>query len=152
MHSAQRKQITVDGTWLVDAMENHDSIAESSYYLDLETGETELIDHEILTIVESGDTTSLDRLPEWQKEQAFVAKAILVDDQNRYVPIPQLESRESFLFMKEFAEQLIPNQSKIADQLFNALNSNKPFRHFKDALENYPDVRDQWFAFKDQKL
>jgi len=33
-----------------------------------------------------------------------------------------------------------------------ALNGRKPFRHFKDALLDYPELRDRWFAFEDTRL
>ncbi len=36
--------------------------------------------------------------------------------------------------------------------LRNALRQKKPFRHFKDALMEYPAVRQQWFQFQAERV
>lgn len=47
--------------------------------------------------------------------------------------------------MVDFVEQMPPSETR--DRLARALRHGKPFRRFKDELLNYPDVRENWFAF-----
>jgi len=62
-------------------------------------------------------------------------------------PIP---SHERFRWMEDF----IRSVHSIAAQsvLRNALRQKKPFRHFKDALLQYPAVRQQWFQFEADRM
>ena len=53
--------------------------------------------------------------------------------------------------MVEFAEQLSDND-KLKNQLINALNRKKPFREFKDIIDNAGKYRQQWFDFKQAQL
>ena len=64
-----------------------------------------------------------------------------------YVEMRPMESRKSFLIMVDFAEQEVSNrfwQSKLID----ALERSKPFRRFKDIVDTYDALREQWFAYK----
>ena len=58
--------------------------------------------------------------------------------------IEALPSHESFQSLVEFAEE---QPEKIAEKLFRALNGNRPFAHFKIAVETL-DLLDKWYAFK----
>jgi Uncharacterised protein family (UPF0158) len=58
-----------------------------------------------------------------------------------------MESRESFQIMADFAENEVSNrfwQSKLID----ALERSKPFRRFKDVVDTYNPLREQWFTYK----
>jgi len=62
-------------------------------------------------------------------------------------PIP---SHDRFRWMQDFIETVYSVTAKSA--LRNALNQKKPFRHFKDALLEFPAVRQRWFQFEAAKL
>jgi len=68
-----------------------------------------------------------------------------------FVEIPRMESNDSFRVMEEFAEELTDNP-KLQTRLLDALRQRKPFRGFKDIIDDSGDYREIWFAFKNQKL
>ena len=66
------------------------------------------------------------------------------------VPLDPISSHERFRWMEDFIETV---HSVTARGTFaNALRQRKPFRHFKDALLQYPAVREQWFQFKEARV
>ena len=64
-----------------------------------------------------------------------------------YYEIKRWRSNEAFEMMAEFAEQLTDN-TLLQSQLFSALNRRKPFREFKEVIDNSGDYREKWFTFK----
>jgi hypothetical protein len=40
----------------------------------------------------------------------------------------------------------------LAELLYLAINGRCAFRRFKDVLESYPDERERWFRFRDDRL
>ncbi len=141
-------KIAVDVLDIADSMENQSNETESQSYLDIETGEVEFVSHEVSNLIESG-CTDFSSLTEWQIEEVEVGKKILADDV-RFIPIPKLESHESFKFMEEFVDEVKNN--KIAEELISSLRGSRPFRRFKDCLSQHSDVEQQWYLFKNQKL
>lgn len=61
----------------------------------------------------------------------------------RVDPVP---SKASFRIMEDFIDDI--DNRVLSDQLANAINGRKPFRKFKDVLNNYPQDRKAWFAFQ----
>lgn len=75
------------------------------------------------------------------------------DDQNEiddnfddYIEIESWSSNEMYEVMLRFAEML--SNKGIRAKLIDCLESKKPFRNFKNTIDNYGDVRDHWFAYK----
>ena len=68
-----------------------------------------------------------------------------------YYEFEQLESRDSFLIMGQFAEML-EDSNHLKQRLFDALNKSKPFRQFKFIIDNSGEYRQKWFDFKSKKL
>ena len=64
--------------------------------------------------------------------------------------LDRIPSHERFRWMEDFIETVYSVSARSA--LRNALNQKKPFRHFKDALLEFPAVRQQWFQFEARKL
>jgi hypothetical protein len=86
-------------------------------------------------------------LEEWAAQDVELAGRILEDTERRYVLIERWHSSEAFELMEEFAEGA--GNPRVRERLLFALRGRKPFRSFKDALCEWPDVRDAWFLFKD---
>lgn len=80
-----------------------------------------------------------------EEDQAF-----LEEEPERYRFIEPLPSHEGFRWMENFALQ-VENQRARGD-LLQALDRKRPFRSFKDALLSYPELREQWFAFEEERL
>ena len=63
-----------------------------------------------------------------------------------YFEFEGFKSHDSFQLMTDFAERV--DDSKLQDKLRNALNRPKPFRNFKQQIDNSGVFRQQWFDFK----
>ena len=115
---------------LCEAMEN--SSYENEYYLDLETGE-------ILFLSEYMDDEETEKLRER-----------LDDDPDRYEPIPKAESHVGYEDMRDFIATV--ENEHLAELLEVAINGKGAFRRFKDVLLSYPEERERWFQFKDDRI
>ena len=91
-----------------------------------------------------------DKYPEVEDEEFAEELEKLDTNFEDYVEIESMPSRESYDIMVEFMEQVI--DAKLKNQLANALNRNKPFREFKDVLDESGEQRTEWFSFKNEKL
>jgi hypothetical protein len=107
----------------VMALTFHFELSDSNSYLDTETGE----------ILLTGDGVD----EETPKE---------IDDNPRYLWIDPIEAHESFRIMEDFVASV--SDANAAARLVDALDRPKPFRRFKDALQDYPALRQAWFAFE----
>ena len=117
----------IDKDQLIWALSDTSGMAE--YYLDLETGD----------IVDTF-TDALDVLD--------ICKEDLESD--RFWYINPMTSDEAYNFMVEFIETVTDDDLK--RQLSIAVNGRGAFRMFKDTLLEYPEERERWFAFRDEKM
>ena len=126
-------KIVVDAEMLIMALEDQDGgLASPRHFLDLETGEVEYC--------------PMDEENHWLDE----IRAKIEEHPERYRNIEPCYSSEGYADMQEFIEQL--SNDRIANQLARAIASKSPFRRFKDALTEYPKVREAWFKFHDLKM
>jgi len=125
-----KKSLKINLDELCSAMD--DSSYEHEHYLDLKTGE-------ILLVSEYADDEDTEKL----------RRAI---DRNpaRYEPVPRAESHESYGYMVEFIATV--KDEHLAELLEVAINGQGAFRRFKDVLLRYPEERERWFQFKDERL
>lgn len=68
----------------------------------------------------------------------------------KYVAIRPMESFESFGIMEDFVNEL--PDGKPSRALANALRKRKPFRSFKDALLDFPQIRESWFKYHNDRM
>jgi hypothetical protein len=71
-------------------------------------------------------------------------------DDERFVGIDPIESHEGFGWMEDFA--MSQEDPRVREHLLDSLDRPKPFRRFKDALTAFPQVREAWFRYEDEKL
>ncbi len=64
-----------------------------------------------------------------------------------WVEIRPTESRESYRDMAKFVAAV--QHRRAADLLDRAITGRGAFRRFKDTLFEFPELRDQWFRFRD---
>ena len=126
----KKKTLKIDLDELYDAMEN--SSYEVEYYLDLETGE-------ILFVSEGMDDEETGKL-----------KIQIGEELDRYEPIPKAESYEGYRDMQAFITTV--EDDHLSELLEVAINGKGAFRRFKDVLLNYPEERERWFQFKDDRM
>lgn len=107
------------------AMQDDGSMG-TEYLLDTETGEV------IMYGFDSGPDDEIDT------------------EDEKYVGIDRIESYESYQHMEDFTVELPEGEAR--KHLEQALIRSKPFRHFKDALYDFPEVQKDWYKFKDDAM
>ena len=86
----------------------------------------------------------------WQDQERALRRAINRDEEGRrYLPAPSLGSHEGFRIMERFAAS---QDDRVREALFDALDRRRPFRSFKDALAGFPEVRERWYAYHEERL
>ncbi len=113
-----------------------DAFAESDlnhiFYLDTETGE--LIYYNDLVV------EPIDFKEKWDG----------YEENPRYIGFPTRDSRDDFFIMESFVYTLPTLQ--LAEQFHDALEQEKPFRHFRKLLHDYPDLQKKWDEYHHNSL
>lgn len=118
--------LPVDMMLLQAALEDHGG---TSYYLDRQTGDVHL--H-----FEDNDVDDFN-----EKLEA---------EPDRYLSIEPLESFDEFRTMETFVASLPDSEAR--RDLPRVLRRVKPFHNFREALRDWPEVRQQWFDAHDRRL
>ena len=126
----KKRTLKIELDELCSAME--DSSYEHEYYLDLETGE-------ILFLSEYMDDEEAEKIGER-----------IEDGPDSYEKIPRVESHEGYDDMVDFIATV--DDEYVTELLEVAINGKGAFRRFKDVLLNYPEERERWFQFKDDRV
>jgi hypothetical protein len=116
-------------------------------YVDTQTGAVHIVYRQTFRCLE--EETDPEELDEWAQTDLDVAEAILSDTEGRFEEIERWDSSEEYELMEEFAEA--SRNPRLREQLFQALNQRKPFRHFGDVLIGWPEAREAWFSYRDHR-
>ena len=89
--------------------------------------------------------------PDWQTEMRKGAKAQMdrVCSWRHCVTVKKLEVQESFRFMEDFVEDIIPEDKQ--GIWWKALSRKSPFANFNDLAHN-SEYRERWFEFREQGM
>lgn len=120
----------------------------SEYFLDMETGDVVIIPEELSWAV-SEDDVDPDEIPEWGQELLTIARAV-ESGSSRYVYIPDVESREIYELMQQFASDR--EDEELQRLLWVALDGKGAFGRFRRVLGEYPEERDEWYRMKDETM
>ena len=123
-------RISIDAEELIMALEHHGD--ESEWLLDLQTGELLFVADEGLVGPDEDLAEQIEREPD------------------RYRVIDPIPSSDGWRIMAEFIERLPAGEARA--HLTRALQHNHPFRSFKNALLDYPKLREEWFAFHEKSF
>jgi hypothetical protein len=100
-------------------------------------------------------TGELEYFPDELKGHAGYDEELWEDSINKveenfheYIPFEGMESDESFRIIEEFVEMIVDEKAR--QRFEDAIGYRKPFQNFKQLLLDYPELREQWFAYKDQ--
>jgi predicted nucleotidyltransferase len=140
-----RNRLKVDLPGLMAAFE--DASWETSYYLDLKTGEVIMLTDEELGYVDEPPDWPL---PEWQEEAVKRAEEIWLDGGKRYLRVPDADSREGYSDMDDFIATV--EDEHLRELLWVSIRGRSAFRRFKDVLYDYPRERKRWFDFGDTQV
>jgi hypothetical protein len=116
--------IKVDIEELIMALESQAEFGE--FFLDKESGEIILISN-------------------YTDDNADVQRERLENEPDRFLYIQPIASRIGWDIMNDFMHTVSTVQ--VQEALARALNGRKPFRSFKEELLQFPDIREQWFAY-----
>jgi hypothetical protein len=159
-------KLKVDLTELAGAFEFNSEFGEMYHCLDLETGKVVLITGDVSFTLRqvyeergADSTTPLDAflalLMEYEElrlERGALLAAHEIEGgfSDRFIVIPQLETREAYQDMADFVDTV---QDQVLRRLLEvAIDGRGAFRRFKTVLYDYPGERERWFAFKDARM
>jgi len=116
-------------------------------YLDSTTGE--IVQYSNDTHVPLGFAADLSdsKMQEFEEEKTLEEQ--IRASPNRYLKLGPIDSVQSFHFMEQFIETL--GDKNIKGILARAIKQKGPFRRFKDALLEFPIIREHWFCFEEKK-
>ena len=144
------KKLKVDIDDVALAMELSNELEESISCLDKETGKVINISRSVMNDVEEGNEEAINDYPEWMKEEAKNAEAILNDDKERFVEIPKITSYEQYGYMERYI--LTIKDEKIRNYLIWAIKGKGAFRRFKDTIAEWPEIEKRWYAYRDETI
>jgi len=73
------------------------------------------------------------------------------NDEQRFFPLPDWNPGDGYRLMEKFTASI--KNPLVRHELSLALNSKKSvFRHFKNAIEQYPEIEKMWFAYKEREM
>lgn len=101
--------------------------------------------HEVLSHPDPGHhsfSSEWDYLVEDVMDQVFL-------DYDNYIEIPPPDPSTSYRIMAEFADTV--SDVRFRARLLDALGGKKPFRFFRNAVEESP-FREEWFDFLDARM
>jgi hypothetical protein len=71
------------------------------------------------------------------------------ENYDKYIEFEKMDSREAFQVMEDFVETV--KDEELRKKLELSLSLSKPFRNFKDIIDDENENRKNWFTFKSAK-
>jgi len=157
------KRVPVDLAMVADALTH--SSPDYSNFLDIETGEVILVEHNILHLIEElfghdrlpeqdeppdmGFVIEEKQLPQWQEKSLQDAYRIEMHIGGRIIRIPAGEPGHSWDDMAEFIETV--QNSHLADRLRDAIDGRGAFSRFRRVVYDHPETAKEWNAFRETR-
>lgn len=116
-------------------------------YFDRQTGRVVSVDRDVMNGVEEGDEEKLRGLPDWQKDEVEIARAVCDDNGERFIDAPDKFDFHEYHHMECFIETL--EDKEAADGLWRAIKGKGAFRRFKDTADGL-GLLDRWFRYRDE--
>jgi hypothetical protein len=168
MEDPHLRRLKIDLSELELAFEN--SSWEVAYFLDLETGKVLFVQENTFRDIENiyenypddeedeedaepivlKDVLDEMDLHDWERELLLEADLVREGMPERFLRVPVADSHEGYRDMEEFVETV--QKSSVQMRLAQALHGKGAFRRFKDALLSYPQERERWFAFQNERI
>ena len=132
---------------LIEALEF--DFEEISAFVDLENGCVVMVQRSVLSDVEEGDEEALSDVPDWQKDEVEIARAIVGDLGKRFVSPPDKFEFHEYRQMEQFIGTL--RNAGAADQLSQAIRGKGAFRYFKDTADRL-GLLNRWFQYRNDAV
>jgi hypothetical protein len=131
---------------LVEALQLQST--ESAAYFDIETGEVQCFESEVLEKAEAEATRDRE-LPEWQRSEIASARRVLAGEGKRYLALPSSRDVHEWRMMEAFCLSI--GTPGVRDDLLAAIHARGAFRNFGSGLVRHR-LRESWFEFRDAAL
>ena len=132
---------------LIEALEF--DFEETRTFVDLENGCVVMVQRSVLSDMEEGDEEALSDLPDWQKDEVEIARAIVADSGKRFVTPPDKYEFHEYRQMERFIGTV--RNAGAADQLSQAIRGKGAFRYFKDTADRL-GLLNQWFQYRNDAM
>ena len=117
--------------------------------VDLQNGCVVMVECSVLDAVEEGDQEFLGDVPDWQKDEVEIARAIVADSGERFVAAPDKLDFHEYRQMERFVGTV--EDCAAAEQLWRAIKGKGAFRYFKDTASRL-GVLQQWYRYRDNAM
>ena len=117
--------------------------------IDLQEGRFVIVEDWVMRAVQEADEEALRDLPAWQKEEVNIARAMVEDASERFVPAPKKFDFHEYRHMERFIGTV--EKSEAADQLWRAIKGKGAFQHFKNTASRL-GLLDQWHQYRDEAI
>ena len=139
------RPIPIDLAELAHALNSR--LDENGFYLDTRTGDLLFLPLDL----HDYDGASEESIREefgWQftVEEEVVEAVRVVTDPKRFIAVEPVPTWQAFKVMEAFLKTV--QQHELSSQLARALEGRKPFRRFRDALQNFESEQQRWDAFE----
>ena len=71
------------------------------------------------------------------------------ENYDKYIEFEKMDSNEAYQIMEEYVETV--DNEEVKNNLELGLRLSRPFRNFKDIIDESGEYRDKWFSFKESK-
>ena len=132
---------------LIEALEF--DFEEIRAFVDLENGCVVMVQRSVLSDVEEEDEEALSDVPDWQKDEVEIARAIVADSGKRFVTPPDKYEFHEYRQMERFIGTV--RNAGAADQLSQAIRGKGAFRYFKDTADRL-GLLNQWFQYRNDAM
>lgn len=116
---------------------------------DRQTGRMVSVDRDVMNGVEEEDKERLDGLPDWQKDEVEIARAVCADNGERFINGPSKFDFHEYSYMERFIETI--EDEETAEALWHAIKGSGAFRRFTDTADRL-GLLDRWFRYRDAAM
>lgn len=116
---------------------------------DRQTGRMVNVERHILSAFEEGQEDELGEIPDWQKEQLEIARAMAGDDGHRFIDAPDKFDFHEYRQMERFIGTV--GNTAVAEQLWRAIKGKGAFRCFKDTASRL-GLLEQWYLHREKAM
>jgi hypothetical protein len=117
--------------------------------VDLQNGCVVMVERTVLGAAEEGDEESLGNVPDWQKDEVEIARAMVADSGERFVDAPDKFDFHEYREMERFIGTV--TDAGAAEQLWRAIKGKGAFRYFKDTAHRL-NLLQEWYHYRDNAM
>jgi hypothetical protein len=118
-------------------------------HVDLQNGCVVTVDQSLLSALEEEGEDFLSHLPDWQKAEVAIARAIAEDSGERFVAAPDKFDFHEYRHMERFIGTV--ENAEAAEQLWRAIKGKGAFRYFKDTASRL-GLLERWYQYRDDAM